>query len=130
MNDALTSAEIRLEKAEPRFARLVFGGLASLILWWGLAQFAAFALNHEPADAGTLVLLMLGIWLLYRSIFSSDVAWSIGNKKIRIDRKRPFGRTRTEIIKGGETIGMRVLNNHDEGAASFSVEFQLLPTES
>jgi hypothetical protein len=120
MNDAATPAEIRLERSESRFGRLVFGGLASLVLLWGLVQFTA---DRELTNA-ELLLLMSGIWFSYMSIFRSDVAWTIGNQEIRIDRRRPFDRTRTEIIKGNGIVGMQVRDKSGEGGPKYCVELQ------
>jgi hypothetical protein len=120
MNDAATPAETRLERSQSRFGRLVFGGLASLILLWGLGR---FAVDHNQTNAETL-LLVLGTWFGYWGIFRSDVTWTIGNQEIRIDRKRPFDRTRTEIIKGNGIVGMLVLDKSDEGGPKYCVELQ------
>ena len=125
MEDSATHGEIRLEERRVGYGRRAAAGLAVLLLAWGIADFIGFVLAGQPAGARTLILLILGCLFLLESLLRSDAAWTFANNEIRIDRKRLFRRTRTEIVRADEISEIRVLNDPDGGGASFSVEFKL-----
>jgi hypothetical protein len=125
MDNLTAQREIHLGAVTPRASWLVQFSIALAILLWGMIELASFAIDGRPAGARTLVLLLLGAWLLFESFRARNVAWIVADNEIRIHRWHPLGRKHGElVVKGDEISQMRVVNN-DGDAASFSLEFVL-----